>query len=157
MVSCGYHLRERPPGFSPHWQTLYVALFENPTGETGLGVYLSEALRKRFSRGGFLKLAVSPERADLVLSGKIRSLSVGGVSYNLYTQTLERRISIRLTVNLRERGGRLVWENRNLSRYEIYPVEGEGTGGSDPGREEALRKLSEDLADIIYHQITSSF
>ena len=157
LNACGYRLRERPPGFKSDWQTLYVEIFKNRTAETELGVYLSEALRQRFARGGFLRLVTDPQQADLVITGEVKKLSIGGISYNTYTETLERRISVNLTVEMRERGGHTVWRNANLSRYENYPVEDTSSGVLDLGKEEALRKLSEDLADIIYHQITSSF
>ncbi|OAQ21259.1 LPS assembly lipoprotein LptE [Thermosulfurimonas dismutans] len=157
LNACGYRLREKPPGFRPEWQTLYVEIFKNRTAETELGVYLSEALRRRFARSGFVKLAASPTKADLVIGGEVKSLSVGGISYNTYTETLERRVSVTLAVDMRTRDGQIIWQNRNLSRYENYPVEGTSSGVLDPGKEEALRKLSEDLADIIYHQITASF
>ncbi|HFC97409.1 MAG TPA: hypothetical protein ENJ40_02975 [Thermosulfurimonas dismutans] len=157
LSACGYRVRGRPPGFEPSWHTIYVEVFRNRTSETRAGAWLAQALRERWARSGILELASSPQEADLILSGEILSLSIGGISYNVYTQTLERRISVRLRVRLRTRTGRLVWENRNLSRYENYPVEGTASGVLDPGRESALQKLSGDLAEIIYHQITSSF
>jgi len=157
LSSCGYHLRGRPPGFSPEWRSIYVEIFRNRTSETRAGVLLSEALRERFARSGFLRLADSPQGADLILSGEIRRLAVGGVSYNRYTETLERRLSVELRAELRDRQGRILWRNTRLTRYETYPVEGTASGVIDPGREAALRKLAEDLADIIYHQITASF
>lgn len=157
LTSCGYHLRGRPPGFSSEEKSLYVEIFRNRTSETRAGVLLSEALRERFARSGFLRLVDSPQRADLVLSGEILRLSVGGVSYNRYTETLERRLSVELRAELRAPGGRILWRNTHLTRYETYPVEGIASGVIDPGREAALRKLTEDLADIIYHQITASF
>ena len=155
--ACGYRLRERPPGFRPEWKTIYVEIFKNRTSETVLGVYLSEALRRRFARSGFVELVANPTRADLIIRGEVKRLSIGGISYNVYTETLERRISVTLAVDMRTRDGGIIWQNRNLSRYENYPVEGTTSGVLDPGKEEALRKLSEDLADIIYHQITASF
>jgi len=157
LGACGYRFRERPPGFSPDWRTVYVAIFRNRTSETRAGVWLAEALRRRLARSSFLRLVDSPEKADLVLSGEVKSIAIGGVAYNVYTETLERRVSIRVVARLRTRGGRLVWRNAHLSRYENYPVEGTTSGVLDPGREAALRKLAEDLADIIYHQITASF
>ncbi len=157
LFGCGYSLRGRPPGFSPAWRTIYVEIFQNRTSETRAGVWLSEALRRRFARSGFVKLVDSPEKADLVLSGEIKRLTIGGISYDVYTETLQRRVSVRVAARMRSREGRLIWQNENLSRYENYPVEGTASGLLDPGREAALRKLAEDLAEIIYHQITASF
>ncbi|WP_210534592.1 LPS assembly lipoprotein LptE [Thermosulfurimonas marina] len=156
VSSCGYHLRGRPPGFSSEWKSLYVEIFRNRTSETRAGVLLTEALRERFARSGFLKLASSPKEADLVLSGEVVRLWIGGVSYNRYTETLERRLSVELRAELRAPHGKILWRNTHLTRYETYPVEGTSEV-IDPGREIALRKLAEDLADIIYHQITASF
>ncbi len=157
LLGCGYRLRGRPPGFSPAWRTIYVEIFRNRTSETRAGVWLSEALRRRFARSGFVKLVDSPEKADLVLSGEIKRLTIGGISYDVYTETLQRRISVRVAARMRDAHGRVIWQNENLSRYENYPVEGTASGLLDPGRETALKKLAEDLAEIVYHQITASF
>ncbi len=157
LTACGYHLEGRPSSFSPAWRTIYVPVWENPTSDIRFGEILAEALRERIELAGDLKLT-TPEKADLILRGKIVSVYVGGLSFDEYTQTLERRVSVRAKAEIVDRKGRIIWRNTNIYRYEDYPVVKEIAGEEvDPGREIALRKISRDLAEIIYHQIISAF
>jgi hypothetical protein len=159
LVSCGYQIEGRPVNFSPQWHSVYVPVWENPTSDIRFGQIMAEALRERIELAGDLKLA-SEEEADLILQGKIVSVWVSGLSFNEYTQTLERRVSVRARASLVERKtGRVIWQNDHIYRYEDYPVVYGDLSSEeiDPGRDLALEKISRDLAEIIYHQIISSF
>ncbi len=159
LLSCGYQLEGRPSQFSPAWKSIYVPVWKNPTADIQFGEIMSEALRERIELAGDLRLVNDAEEADLILEGELLSVWVGGLSYNVYTQTLERRVSVRAKARLVERRtGRVIWQNDHIYRYEDYPVVQEvKTEEVDPGREVALEKISKDLAEIIYHQIISSF
>ncbi len=158
-VSCGYHLEGRPTSFSPRWKTIYVPVWKNPTMDIRFGEIMAEALRERIELAGDLRLVNNVQEADLIFEGEIISVWVSGLAYNVYTQTLERRVSVRAKARLIEReSGRIIWQNANIHRYQDYPVVKEVVGQEiDPGRDLALRQISEDLAEIIYHQLTSSF
>ncbi len=157
LSACGYQLEGRPTSFAPTWRTIYVPVWENPSADIRFGEIMAEALRERIELAGDLKIAPAQE-ADLILKGHIISVYVGGLSFDVYTQTLERRVSVRAKAELIDRQGRVVWRNDNIYRYEDYPVVKEIAGEEvDPGREIALRKISRDLAEIIYHQIISAF
>ncbi|OAG27747.1 LPS assembly lipoprotein LptE [Thermodesulfatator autotrophicus] len=157
LCSCGYQLEGRPVHFSPAWQKIYVPVWENPTSEIRLGEILAQELRKRIEMAGDFKIT-DEEEADLILRGEIISVSVGGLSYDIYTETLERRVYLRAQAELVDKEGHVIWRNNNLSRTEEYPVFRERVGEEvDPGRELALQKMCEDMAEIIYHQISSSF
>ncbi len=158
-VSCGYRLEGRPANFSPQWKTIYVPVWKNPTMDIRFGEIMAEALRERIELAGDLKLINNADRADLVFEGEILAIWVSGLSYNVYTQTLERRVSVRARAKVVERAsGRVVWRNDNIYRYQDYPVVQEVVGEEiDPGRDLALKKISEDLAEILYHQFTGAF
>ncbi len=155
LFSCGYHREGRPQQWSS-WRTIALPVWENPTADIRFGEMMAAALRERFALSGFLKQAPK-DKADLVLEGKVLSIGVGGLSYDVYTQTLERRVNVRVKVCLRERKtNRVIWE-ATLSRFQDYPVTQSESGTVDPGREEALVQMARDLADIIYHRLLSRF
>jgi len=157
LWGCGYQLEGHPKAFPASWQSIYVSVWENPTSDIRFGEILAEALRERIELAGDLKIT-SKEEADLIFRGKIISVQVGGLSFDEYTQTLERRVSVRAQAELLDREGHVIWRNINIYRYEDYPVVKKITGEEvDPGREIALEKISRDLAEIIYHQIISAF
>ena len=155
LFSCGYHLEGRPESFNSRWHSIYIPVWENPTSEIRLGEIMSETLRERFALSGILKIT-SKEKADLILYGEIVSVDIGGLSYDVYTKTLERRVWVKAKARLVERStGKVIWEDDHLSRFEDYSVTNIEGGSIDPGREEALCRMADDLAEIIYHQITS--
>ncbi|AEH44220.1 hypothetical protein Thein_0337 [Thermodesulfatator indicus DSM 15286] len=157
LCSCGYQLEGRPTNFSSKWKTIYVPVWKNPTSEIRLGEILAQELRKRIEMAGDFQIT-DQDDADLILEGQILSVSVGGLSYNIYTETLERRVYLRARAKLIDKTGHVIWRNDSLSRTEEYPVFREVVGEEvDPGRELALQKICQDLAEIIYHQISSSF
>ncbi|NPA48356.1 MAG: LptE family protein, partial [Thermodesulfobacteria bacterium] len=156
LCGCGYQLEGRPANFPASWQTIYVSVWENPTSDIRFGEIMAEALRERIELAGDLKIA-SRDEADLILKGRVVSIQVGGLSYDEYTQTLERRVSVRAQAELLDREGHVIWRNSNIYRYEDYPVVKEIAGEEvDPGRKIALEKITRDLAEIIYHQIISA-
>ncbi len=155
LFSCGYHREGRPAQWS-RWHTIALPVWENPTADIRFGEMMAAALRERFALAGFLRQAPR-DKADLVLEGKVLSIGVGGLSYDVYTQTLERRVTVRVRVSLRERAtNRVLWQ-ATLSRFQDYPVTQSESGTVDPGREEALAQMAQDLADIIYHRLVSRF
>ncbi len=156
LGACGYHCESRPAYWSPKWQTIAIPVFENPTAEIRLGAILASALRDRLTLSRLFKLAPLAQ-ADVVLQGKILFVSISGLSYNVYTQTLERRVTVRVKIRLVERTtNKTIWEGV-LNRFQDYPVVSGQGETFDPGREEALEEMSRDLADIVYHKLVARF
>jgi len=153
ISSCGYQFFERPSYFKPEWQTVYIAPWKNFTSETALGEMLAYELRHKLAQGKFLMPVYDESKADLILKGEITKIYLVPVSYRTFIQTKERKISFVGKYQLIEkREGKVILEE-TLSRYEIYRVPVEAATVLDPGREEALKLLAKDIADIILQDI----
>ncbi|MCD6548607.1 MAG: hypothetical protein J7K10_03980 [Thermodesulfobacterium sp.] len=153
ISSCGYQFFERPSYFKPEWQTVYIAPWKNFTSETALGEMLAYELRHKLAQGKFLMPVYDESKADLILKGEITKVYLVPVSYETFIQTKERKISFKGKYQLIEKREKKVILEGSLSRYEIYRVPVEATNVLDPGREEALKLLAKDIADIILQDI----
>ncbi|MBW1926106.1 MAG: LptE family protein [Deltaproteobacteria bacterium] len=156
LSGCGYHCAERVESL-PSWiKTVYVAPWTNRSNELLLGVWITEELRHEFLRGRGLKL-VPKDEADVILEGEIVSISTYGLSYIRYDQTIERRIYATCSLHLKHReSGKVIWQTSNIVREEGFVV-GRDVMETESLKDEALQKLSRDVADIVYHRITGVF
>jgi len=154
FFSCGYQFQERPSYFKPEWQTVYIAPWKNFTSETALGEMLAYELRHKLAEGKFLMPVYDESGADLILKGEITKVYLVPVAYETFIQTKERKIEFEGKYKLIEKKeGKVILEGK-LSRYEIYRVPIEVTSNVlDPGREEALKILAKDLAELILQDI----
>jgi hypothetical protein len=156
LSGCGYHCAERIESLPPWIKTVYVAPWANRSNELLLGVWITEELRHEFLRGRGLKL-VTKDEADVILEGEIVSTDTYGLSYIKYDQAVERRIAAECSVHLvRRESGKVIWQTSNIWREEEFLV-GKNVMQTEGLKDEALQKLSRDVADIVYHRITGVF
>jgi len=93
-------------------------------------------------------------KADLVLRGEVKKIYFDPVSYETFLITKERKINFEGEYQLIEQKTGKVLLKRTINRYEIYRVnQSEVVTFLDPGREEALKVLSQDLAELILQDI----
>ncbi len=156
LSGCGYHRAGRTAEL-PEWiQTIYIAPWDNRSNELLLGPWVTAELRHEFLRGRALKL-VPEQEADVILRGNIVQVDTGGLSYTRYDQTVERRISMRCSITLEDRRtGRVLWTTRDIRREEAFWVRTE-VMQTEGEKNLALRKLSRDVAEDVYHRVTGVF
>jgi hypothetical protein len=156
LASCGYHQAERTVAL-PGWiRTVYVAPWENRSNELELAAWITDELRQEFLRGSALALAQSDE-ADVLLEGEVVTVTTSGLSYVRYDQAVERSIAAECAVRLVERkSGRVLWEAENIMREEDFLV-GRHVMETEGRKDEALKKISRDVAELIYHRVTGIF
>jgi len=156
LAGCGYHRAERGAAL-PDWiRTIYVAPLANQSNELLLGSWITDDLRREFLRGSGLRL-VREEEADVLLEGKVVGISTGGLSYLRYDQAVERRIAVECEVRLKNRNtGETLWESGIILREEGFLV-GRDIMATEGLKQDALRKISLDVADLVYHRVTQVF
>jgi len=154
LFSCGYTFQERPSYFKETWKTIYIPPFKNYTQEPDLGERLAYELRHKFSQGGLLKPVFREEEADLVLKGEVLKIYMEPISYEVFLQTRERKVYFEGKIQLLERVTQTkLYENPKFTRFETYRVSENVAGLLDPGKTEALRKLTQDLAELIFQEL----
>ena len=79
IPGCGYHMRgEERPFFKKNGiTTLYVFPVRNKSYKAGIEITVYNALRKRFSEGGYLRIVDQPENADASILATINTAEYG--------------------------------------------------------------------------------
>lgn len=161
VSACGYHFEgggSLPAGAG----TVFVRMFENRTSETGLENIFTNDLIYEFIRS---KKFANREKAEAVLSGVIRSMSVETISHGSTTHTsLERRVRVTVDVKLtafdknaiENSGGRVIWSRKGISENEAYDVDDDKLV-TEQNRKKALSTLSQRLAETVYNRLTEDF
>ena len=153
---CGYGFRGTVNNLPPDIKAISIPVFVNESIEPGVEVIFANALIYEFGRSQTLQV-VSESEAQAQINGKIRSIAVDPVVYATLTQALERRVTIILEITCRRSDNqKILWQNQSLSRYEIFQVT------TDPiqtqrNKDEAIKKIAQDLSERIHNAILENF
>ena len=148
----GYRFVSKPD-YLKSYSTIYIPPWTNYTSEPELGEILAYYLRLKFSEGGFLIPVFDKKKADLIFKGRVREIYFAPVSYDTFLKTRERKISFKGEYELIDTHTGKVLLRKSLSRYQIYRVS-EATGETlDPGREEAVELLAQDVSELIFQSL----
>ncbi len=150
LAGCGYRFVERGtlPGSI---RSVAVPMIENRTAETGVEHLFTNDLIYEFTRNG--NNIASPEKADAVLTGGIRSISIETVSYRGQIAAVERRVKAVLDLKLVDRDGAILWSAPDVEETETYGVLDEKVA-TDYNKRVAIQLLSERLAEKVYQRLT---
>ena len=168
LVGCGYQFRVEGAGPTIGSTTtassstsppprLIVRILENKSFEPNLETRYTNYLRHEFSSGSGAQIVADTEAADLVLSGKILSVSVPTLSFS-QTTTLESRAEVVVIVKVEEtRTNRLVWAQTAKGTSEFYVTSDLQFNRVLQNRalEQAGRFIAEDLASRFLLQLES--
>ncbi len=156
LSACGYHRQETEVQL-PSWiRTVYIAPWKNNSTELHLGQWVTQELREEFLRDSGLEL-VPRDQADIILEGTIESAYTTGLSYVRYDVSVERRIGVECSVRLVDaKTGKEIWKSPPIYREEGFYV-GKSLMKTEDFKEKALRKISEDLAEIIHHRVAGVY
>ncbi len=128
--------------------------WDNPSSEPSLSYLIVKHLRERLSTLGF-KIVGSPDKADLLLKGRIKFLKVFPVNYESFMESIERKIVFSGKYQIFNRTGHLIFSGM-VSSSQYYEVLGKGEvkeGILDAGKDEALENLAEDVAEKIVDKL----
>ena len=156
VCGCGYGFRGAVNNLPPEIKAVHIPAFVNNTNEAGAEVIFANALIYEFTRGGVIGV-VSEANAQGIISGRIKSAAVDSVIYTSQTQSVDRKVTVVLEIIFRRVDNqKILWQNLDLIRSENFRVGGD-PNLNDRSREEALRKISKDLAERIYGGILENF
>jgi hypothetical protein len=153
LWGCGY----RPVGTaSPldyqHRPSLAIPLFANRSTEVGLETVFSKALINAFAQTDAVKVVPGDRVADLVLEGKIRSVSNTSVAFNSITQSTVRRVTLRVDLTLRRRkGDKVLWKDTQVMQ-EDYVVDPNYHAG-EATKAEGIRRAAVTMARRVLDKV----
>lgn len=151
LLSCGY--RFLGSGSLPEGvEKVHVEILENSTSETGAENVFTNSLRYEFIRRD---RNATRELADAFLSGKIKSLSYKTITHRRSHTSIERRVTVKVALELKDRGGNIIWF-KEVSAREAYDVVDDKLS-TEQNRKRAISELSERLAENAYYRLTDNF
>lgn len=151
LLGCGYRPLGSAPAAPQGPPTLAIPLFANRSTEVGLEAILARALVNAFAVSKAVRVVNSPHGADLVLEGKVRSIDNTSVAFQDVTRSTVRRVTLRLEIDLRQRGGKVLWKDTMVIQ-EDYVVDpnyqiGEAT------KAEGLRRAAYTMARRVMDKV----
>jgi len=115
----------------------------NDSFQTGAGYVVAEALRGEVLRRGGAKLSEDPERADLVISGRVLGVESRASSLSSVYLALEIELTLSLELEARRSGeGALAMPFARLDESEIYLASAD-VEAERKNRDEALGRVAQ--------------
>lgn len=151
LSACGYKFAgggSLPSGIN----SVCVTILENRTSEIGVENTFTSDLIYEFTRNG--KIA-SLNKADALLSGVVKSMSIETISRSGTQTSVERRVTIILDLKLTDNDGRIIW-SKGISGNEAYDVASDKLS-TEQNRRSAISTLSTRLAEKVYNSLTEDF
>jgi outer membrane lipopolysaccharide assembly protein LptE/RlpB len=156
VSACGYKFTGGG-SFPAGIKSICVVTLENRTSETGAENIFTNDLIYEVTRDNKV-LLTTKDKADALLSGIIKSMSIQTISRReAYSSlSLERRVTITVDVKLTDPNGKVIWYANDVSANEAYDVMSDKLA-TEQKRRDAISALSKRLAERLYARITDDF
>ncbi len=156
-MGCGYSFSPGGEHIDSRINKVFVGQISNRTGEANVENYIRNALFNRIRKSNRFKPVANIEDADAVLSGKITNISTSHLAYSSSDVAKEDRVLMTLDLEFkRTDNGDIIWMSSGFSEKEAYGVD-QNTSTTAKNKNEAIQKLSIDMADKAYRNIMSGF
>ncbi len=152
--ACGYRFAGSG-SFPAGIKSVRISILENRTSETGMENIITNDLIYEVTRDKKVALT-SMDKADALLSGVIKSMSIETISRRGTHSSLERRVTVTVDLKLTGPNGRVIWSARGVSANEAYDVMSDKLA-TEQNRRDAISVLSKRLAEKAYNRITADF
>lgn len=118
---CGYQFVGESSLLPKDAHSIYVEPFINRSRDVGLDKELTTATRGEFYRRGELRVVDTPEQADIILAGTIRSLDSSVATVNREDEVLQYEAVMILDVTVRRREpDQILWRGQAVRLNQIY-------------------------------------
>jgi outer membrane lipopolysaccharide assembly protein LptE/RlpB len=118
---CGYQFGGEGSFLPKDAHTIYVEPFINRSRDVGIEKELTTATRGEFYRRGELRVVDSPEQADIILAGTIRSFDSTVTTVNLYNEALQYEAVMILDAVVRRREpDQILWRGQAIRLNQVY-------------------------------------
>ena len=132
-----------------------ISVLKNATSETGLENTLTNDLIYEMGRNRQAQVT-DTDRAQARVTGTIRSVSVSTVSHSDVNTSQDRRVSLRVDLEMVRADGTRIWQRQGITAHETFAV-GPDKIATEQNRKAALTTLSRRLAERIYASMTENF
>lgn len=127
---------------------MMIQNFANSTTELDLDLKYTTYARREFSAGGGVRVVADSESAELVLKGRVTSVSIPTIAFSLQG-TLESRVTVRVDASVEDaRTKKVIWQQSATASSEFFVTNDLQFNRTLQVRalEQAGRLIAEDLA-----------
>jgi Lipopolysaccharide-assembly len=118
---CGYQFVGESSLLPKDARSIYVEPFINRSRDVGVDKELTTATRGEFYRRGELRVVDTPEQADIILAGTIRSLDSTVATVNREDEVLQYEAVMILDITVRRREpDQILWRGQAVRLNQIY-------------------------------------
>jgi len=153
LAACGYRpLGRTGPPAGTERPTVAIPLFANRSTEIGLESIFANTFIETFARSPAMRVTTQPERADLVLEGKISSVAYSSTAFFNINRSLVRRVTIQVEVQLTRRStGKVIWKDHGIVQedYVVDQTYQEGEALKDLGVRRGAVTLARKMLDKV--------
>jgi len=154
LCSCGYAPVAHSPGLGV--KTLFIEPLVNRTAEPFLDSIVTNSLVERLGRDSRMRLVKHRAEAEAVLSGQVASYHRSSISYDSSDKIREYRSTMRVAASVRRvADGKILWKN-TVSWTEDSQNSSDLSVQQD-NETSAIQKISERLAEQLYHRLQENF
>ncbi len=119
LTACGYQMVGRETHVPPGLSSVAIPTFKNRTYEPGIEVPFTQAFLREFILDRRVNV-VDRAQADSLLEGVINDFRFYSVSYDRSGFVLEYQTIVVLDVTLKDREGKVLWEQKNFSETQWF-------------------------------------
>ncbi len=166
LPSCGYHLSGMGGLVPEGSKSIAVPTFVNGTREPSVDIMVTQAVVDEFLADGRLKVT-DPERADIVLKGKVVKYDVTALSYTKDGSFVQQyRVTLVVDASLEDpRSRKILWQEKGVEAIFIsdYPISYNTTDATVKiretkiSKEAAIKKASQDIAWTLRSRVLEGF
>ncbi len=119
LSGCGYQMVGKETHVPPGLNSIAIPTFKNRTFEPGIEVLFTQAFLREFILDRRVNV-VDRAQADSLLEGVITDFRIYSVSYDQSGLVLEYQTNVVLDVTLKDRTGKVLWEQKNFSETQWF-------------------------------------
>ena len=155
VVACGYQMVGKETHIPPGLSSIAIPTFKNLTFEPGIEIQFTQAFLNEFIQDRRVRV-VSRAEADSTLEGVVTDFRTYAVAYNQSGFVLQYQIGVTVNLALRDRAGKIVWEEKGLGETQWFRASSVGVT-NEAAKQIAIQKTAGLMAERIRNRFFYNF
>jgi outer membrane lipopolysaccharide assembly protein LptE/RlpB len=154
-MACGYRMAGKETHVPPGLSSIAIPTLKNKTFEPGIEIQFTQAFLNEFIQDRRVKV-VSRAEADAILEGVVTDFSAYGVAYDKSGFVLQYRTSIVVNFTLKDRTGKVLWEERGWTENQWFRASSTGVT-NEAAKQVAIQRTAGFMAERIRDRFFQNF
>jgi len=156
IPACGYQMVGKETHVPPGLSSVAIPTFKNATYEPGIEIQFTQAFLREFIQDRRVKV-VDRAQADSVLEGSITDFKLYSVAYDPSGLALEYQTTVVLDVTLKDRDGKVLWEQKNFSETTWFRASSGSALVNETNKQAAIQAAGRLVAERLRNRFFYNF